>query len=84
MPRRFVTFAVVLSVAGCGNVVDEQRSTINVDGKTYPLVTQTVESGGRAYEVSYVIVKNERRQCIPESPGDCAAAARESRRSGER
>jgi len=82
MVRKLLGLATVLLVAACAQVTNERRSTIDVDGRTFPLVTQTVQSGNRTYDVSYVIVKNERRQCRPESPGDCEATAKETRRSG--
>lgn len=84
MLRKLTVIVAMVSVAACSTVIDERRSSIVVDGKTFPLVTQTIQSGDRTYEVTYVIAKNERRLCIPDSPGDCEGAAKESRRSGDR
>lgn len=73
-------FLVFAAVSGCSQVISEQQSTITVDGRTFPLITQTMQSGDRTFEVSFVVVKNQRRQCLKDSPGDCEAATRESRR----
>ena len=50
--------------------------SITVDGRSYPLITRTVDQGGRTYDSTVVVVKGLSEICLPDSPGDCKAAVR--------
>lgn len=75
------TYLILMSTAlaaACAEVVDERQSTITVQGKSYPVITQTLRSGNRTYDVSRVRTGVLNRQCDINLTGDCEAAAREA------
>lgn len=66
--------AAGLTLLGCGSVTSEQMTTITVNDRSYPLRTRTLDGPGGSYQTSSVRVRGKYFTCIPESPGDCAAA----------
>jgi len=69
-------FSLSLLVA-CGEVIDERRSSVTVYGDSYTVVTQTIKTGSRSYEVSRVRVGSRTQQCLVNSPRSCEAAAKD-------
>lgn len=64
-------------VAACAEVSNERLSTVTVNGKEYPVKTQTVQSGGRTFDVSRVRVENLNPQCDLSLSNDCEAVVKE-------
>jgi hypothetical protein len=79
--KKLCLAAGALLLAGCGEVIDVRESTVNYQGESYPVRTETVRSGGRTYDVSRVRVGARTEQCIIDSPGDCEAAAARAKMS---
>jgi hypothetical protein len=82
-PRAFLIASAVL-LSTCGTVTNETRSTIMVDGRSYPLRTRTIQGSDGSYDTSSVQAKGTWRLCLPASPGSCEAAVRNSNYGNDR
>ena len=79
MVRRSFCLAGTFFLSACASGTEESRSTITVDGEQYELRTTTLAGPTGSYQQSSVKVRNQFYLCVPDSPGDCEAAARIAR-----
>lgn len=79
MTVRYSWAAGLVALTACAPVTDETRSTIDVEGSTYELRTRTLDGPNGPFQQSSVKVKNKYYICLPDSPGDCAAAVKLAR-----
>jgi len=78
MALRSLAVLSLLLTAACSQVTAERQSSVTVQGETYPVVTKTMQSGSRTFEVSNVRVGGMIRQCNASLRGSCEAAVTEA------
>lgn len=67
-------------LAGCGEVISEQRVPAQLDsgyykGEPYDIVTQTVQGDSGTFERSFVVYRGRQAVCRVDSPRDCELTA---------
>lgn len=65
-----------LVLTACATVVDERRSSIVVDGRSYELRTRLIDGPNGTFEHTSVFVYQTPVMCQPDSPGDCEGKVR--------
>ena len=77
--RNSIIVGAVL-LAGCGEVISEQRVPAQLNsgfyrGEQYEVVTQTVQSDSGTFERSFVVYRGRQAVCRVDSPRDCELTA---------